>query len=130
MDGIQIYELKRMDLRGATVIDGFPSVAASGLQAWDLLGDRSLLAVDLPGHMPGHLGLLFTSGGRQVLLVGDADHRLDQEPPILAVPAVDPRPRALKSARSGFAIFRVGSGDRRHHLQHGALMQKETTSDN
>jgi len=26
MDGIQIYELKRMDLRGATVIDGFPSV--------------------------------------------------------------------------------------------------------
>ncbi len=26
MDGIQIYELRRMDLRGATVIDGFPSV--------------------------------------------------------------------------------------------------------
>lgn len=26
MDSIQIYELKRMDLRGATVIDGFPSV--------------------------------------------------------------------------------------------------------
>lgn len=26
MEGIQIYELKRMDLRGATVIDGFPSV--------------------------------------------------------------------------------------------------------
>jgi len=26
MDGIQIYELQRMDLRGATVIDGFPSV--------------------------------------------------------------------------------------------------------
>lgn len=25
-DGIQIYELRRMDLRGATVIDGFPSV--------------------------------------------------------------------------------------------------------
>ena len=26
MEGIQIYELKRMDLRDATVIDGFPSV--------------------------------------------------------------------------------------------------------
>lgn len=26
VDGIQIYELRRMDLRGATVIDGFPSV--------------------------------------------------------------------------------------------------------
>jgi glyoxylase-like metal-dependent hydrolase (beta-lactamase superfamily II) len=53
-------------------VDGFPSVTVGGLRTWDLLGDRSLLAVDLPGHMPGHLGLLFTSGGRQVLLVGDA----------------------------------------------------------
>src|SRR3990172_3264464 len=26
MEGIQVFELKRMDLRGATVIDGFPSV--------------------------------------------------------------------------------------------------------
>ncbi len=26
VEGIQIYELRRMDLRGATVIDGFPSV--------------------------------------------------------------------------------------------------------
>ncbi|TNM36426.1 MBL fold metallo-hydrolase [Nocardioides albidus] len=53
-------------------VDGFPTVRVGGLRTWDLLGDRSLLAVDLPGHMPGHLGLLFTSGGRQVLLVGDA----------------------------------------------------------
>lgn len=53
-------------------VDAFPTVQVGGLRTWDLLGDRSLLAVDLPGHMPGHLGLLFTSGGRQVLLVGDA----------------------------------------------------------
>ena len=53
-------------------VDGFPRVQVGPLTAWDLLGDRSLLAVDLPGHMPGHLGLLFTSGGRQALLVGDA----------------------------------------------------------
>ncbi|WGY02798.1 MBL fold metallo-hydrolase [Nocardioides sp. QY071] len=53
-------------------IDAFPAVQVGGLRTWDLLGDRSLLAVDLPGHMPGHLGQLFTSGGRQVLLVGDA----------------------------------------------------------
>ncbi|MBM9460903.1 MBL fold metallo-hydrolase [Nocardioides sp. zg-536] len=40
---------------------------------WDLLGDRSLLVVPLPGHMPGHLGLLLTAtDGRQVLLAGDA----------------------------------------------------------
>ncbi len=53
-------------------VESCPLVEAGGLRTWDLLGDRSLLAVDLPGHMPGHLGLLFTSGGRQVLLVGDA----------------------------------------------------------
>lgn len=53
-------------------VEDFPALSVGGLRAWDLLGDRSLLAVDLPGHMPGHLGLLFTSGGRQVLLVGDA----------------------------------------------------------
>src|SRR2546426_5061290 len=34
MDGIQIYELRRMDLRGATVIDGFPSLGlVSGIVA-------------------------------------------------------------------------------------------------
>lgn len=39
----------------------------------DLLGDGSLLVVDLPGHMPGHVGLLLTADdGRQVLLAGDA----------------------------------------------------------
>lgn len=55
-------------------VEGFPTVPLpdTGLTARDLLGDRSLLAVDLPGHMPGHLGLLFTTGGRQVLLAGDA----------------------------------------------------------
>ncbi|WP_278257304.1 MBL fold metallo-hydrolase [Nocardioides convexus] len=53
-------------------VESFARADVAGLTAWDLLGDRSLLAVDLPGHMPGHLGLLFTSGGRQVLLVGDA----------------------------------------------------------
>ncbi|WP_408896908.1 MBL fold metallo-hydrolase [Nocardioides sp. R1-1] len=53
-------------------VEGFAPVDVAGLRGWDLLGDRSLLAVDLPGHMPGHLGLLFTSGGRPVLLVGDA----------------------------------------------------------
>lgn len=55
-------------------VEGFARVTLpdTGLAAWDLLGDRSLLAVDLPGHMPGHLGLLFTTGGRQALLAGDA----------------------------------------------------------
>jgi len=39
----------------------------------DLIGDRSLLGVALPGHAAGHMGLLLRdSDGRQVLLSADA----------------------------------------------------------
>ena len=39
----------------------------------DLLGDRSLVGVPLPGHTPGQLGLLLVDqAGRDVLLAGDA----------------------------------------------------------
>lgn len=45
---------------------------AARLRTWDVAGDRSIVAVDLPGHMPGHLGVLLNAAGRPVLLVGDA----------------------------------------------------------
>jgi glyoxylase-like metal-dependent hydrolase (beta-lactamase superfamily II) len=38
----------------------------------DLVGDGSLTAVPLPGHAPGHLGLLVRGGPRDLFLVGDA----------------------------------------------------------
>lgn len=39
----------------------------------DILGDRSLMAVDLPGHCPGHWGLAFVDANdRAVLLCADA----------------------------------------------------------
>lgn len=38
----------------------------------DVLGDGSLVAVPLPGHAAGHVGLLVRTGGARVLLVGDA----------------------------------------------------------
>lgn len=54
-------------------VEDAATVPVDGLDGWDLLGDRSLIAVDLPGHMPGHLGLLLTTADRgQVLLAGDA----------------------------------------------------------
>ena len=51
-----------------------PREVVEGLGAVrDLLGDGSLLAIPLPGHATGHLGLLLrTTAGRQVLLIGDA----------------------------------------------------------
>ncbi len=54
-------------------IEDEPAVAIPGLGVgFDLLGDRSLLAVPLPGHTTGHTGLLLTTNDSQVLLVGDA----------------------------------------------------------
>ncbi|HEY4705330.1 MAG TPA: PAC2 family protein, partial [Thermoplasmata archaeon] len=48
MDGIQIYELRRMDLRGATVIDGFPSVGlVSSIVANYLINALSLSQIGI-----------------------------------------------------------------------------------
>src|SRR2546426_12126283 len=48
MDGIQIYELRRMDLRGATVIDGFASVGlVSSIVANYLINALSLVQIGI-----------------------------------------------------------------------------------
>ncbi|MGV8848095.1 MAG: MBL fold metallo-hydrolase [Propionibacteriaceae bacterium] len=52
-------------------------IVATGLQGfaegYDVVGDGSIVAVPLPGHSPGHLGLwLPATQGPPVLLVGDA----------------------------------------------------------
>lgn len=42
--------------------------------SYDLAGDGSLVLVPLPGHTPGHLGMLARGGGANALLAGDAAH--------------------------------------------------------
>jgi len=50
-----------------------PTAFAPYEEGRDILGDGSLLAVELPGHCPGHWGLaLRTEDGRDVLLAADA----------------------------------------------------------
>ena len=50
-----------------------PRAFAPFSEGRDILGDGSLLAVELPGHCPGHWGLAMQlDDGRDVLLVGDA----------------------------------------------------------
>jgi glyoxylase-like metal-dependent hydrolase (beta-lactamase superfamily II) len=62
----------------ASFFEDAPMIALSsafgGLERGaDLLGDGSLLAVELPGHCPGHWGLAFSSDQYgEVLLIGDA----------------------------------------------------------
>lgn len=44
-------------------------------KTYDLFGDGSLLVVDSPGHLPGHINLLARTGeNRLVYLAGDAFH--------------------------------------------------------
>src|SRR2546426_9553356 len=48
MDGIQIYELRRIGLRGATVIDGFPSVGlVSSIVANYLINALNLVQIGI-----------------------------------------------------------------------------------
>jgi len=62
----------------ATFFEDLPRVALPAALApfedgADLLGDASLLAIELPGHCPGHWGLaLAGEDGRRLMLVGDA----------------------------------------------------------
>ncbi len=50
-----------------------PSVFAPFEEGHDILGDSSLLAIELPGHCVGHWGLAFTTQeGQPVLLAADA----------------------------------------------------------
>lgn len=59
-----------VDVTGLPVVDE-PALAGLG-PVRDLLGDGRLLVVELPGHLDGHLGMLVRTGGRDLLLVGDA----------------------------------------------------------
>lgn len=58
--------------------ESIPAHERDGLLLRDLFGDSSVYLVDLPGHTPGHLGVLVTPlRGRQVLLAGDASWSTD-----------------------------------------------------
>ncbi|MGH9302882.1 MAG: N-acyl homoserine lactonase family protein [Acidimicrobiales bacterium] len=42
----------------------------------DIFGDGSLVIIPLPGHTPGHQGLLVRLAGSSLILAGDASYRL------------------------------------------------------
>ena len=39
---------------------------------YDIFGDGSLLAIELPGHAKGQLGLYFTQGSKEFFLIADS----------------------------------------------------------
>ena len=74
-------------VRPRTVDFDGPAVGAFP-SSYDLAGDGSLVLVPLPGHTPGHLGMLARGDGVNALLAGDAVHtraELNAAAPELAV---------------------------------------------
>ena len=75
-------------------------------RGFDLLGDGSLLGIPLPGHTPGHLGLLLhDSTGQPVLLAGDAAWSTrawqEQRPPAFPVRVLVHDWRAYRTTLAG-----------------------------
>lgn len=63
---------QRLDLVDACPQRDLPAWMRPFTRAFDVLGDGSLLAVPLPGHSAGQMGLLLQHDGRPVLLSADA----------------------------------------------------------
>lgn len=79
-----------------------PSAYSPFAQAADLFGDGSLLAVELPGHCPGHWGLaLRLPDDRDVLLAADAAWSMT------AVERNDPPPRLTTALMGATAPYRA-----------------------
>jgi len=69
---------QRLDLLHAAAarpLDGDLAMFGPG---WDLFGDGSVFALELPGHAVGQVGLALRLDGRRVLLVADAFWRREQ----------------------------------------------------
>ena len=52
--------------------DNFKTDPSLGLASFDLFGDGLIQLVHLPGHAPGHLGVLFPEAGKPLLYATDA----------------------------------------------------------
>lgn len=46
-------------------------------EGYDIFGDQSVIGVDLPGHMRGHVGYVFPQFPKPLLYAGDAQWRFD-----------------------------------------------------
>ncbi|KQS67600.1 hypothetical protein ASG32_30395 [Methylobacterium sp. Leaf361] len=102
------HGLLRGLLPNLAVVDAAPFEDVPGvLLPWggrgrDLLGDGSVVSVALPGHMPGHSGIMF-AGDAPLFYAVDvawtrAGYRRDEDPPYPARLAVADLPTARASA--------------------------------
>ncbi len=65
------FETRSRDIENDSVIS-LPEQYAPFCRAYDILGDGSLLLVDLPGHAQGQLGLFLSTNRGRFFLISDA----------------------------------------------------------
>lgn len=65
------FESRVFDIQSGKEIS-LPSSMKPFEKGIDLLGDKKLIAIPLPGHMQGHIGLYFNYNGQELFIVGDA----------------------------------------------------------
>lgn len=95
---VQSFSERALDARDVpaelSALVGHTSGEALPRQVYDVFGDRSVLAVDVPGHAPGMVGIVLPTLARPLFLVADAVWSL----------------RTLgQGARAGFAERRVAA---------------------
>jgi glyoxylase-like metal-dependent hydrolase (beta-lactamase superfamily II) len=100
-----------------TFFETLPVVQLGGPfgQGHDVLGDGSVLSIDLPGHAAGHSGLLFTNGSRPLLYATDVQWlpcaiTENREPVFPATRIYDDANAAISSAAKVRA-FAASGGD-------------------
>jgi glyoxylase-like metal-dependent hydrolase (beta-lactamase superfamily II) len=60
--------------RDVVPVENTPTILLPwGGTGYDVFGDNSLVAIDLPGHMEGHIGVLFPKLSKPVLHAADTD---------------------------------------------------------
>jgi len=103
-------KIQKIEWKGvADTVDVF------GRGGHDLFGDGSVLAVPLPGHMPGHMGILLRMGERRVLYAVDVSwtrkgYRENVLPPFPLRNVVQDRAQAGMSAAL-VSAFEMSGGE-------------------
>src|SRR5436853_6113038 len=97
MEGIQIYELKRLDLRGATVIDGFPSVGlVSSIVANYLINALNLTQIGIMDSVYFPTVALVRDGQpMNPVRIYAGPNMDDRDQIVVFVPAVQPPPHRI-----------------------------------
>ncbi len=131
-DGIQIYELRRMDLRGATVIDGFPSVGlVSSIVANYLINALGLIQIGIMDS-PYFPTVALVRDGKPMnpvrIYSGPKQHE-DQDQLVVFISEFQPPPNLIKGIASAVLDWATDAKCIQLLCPEGLIIDRETGED-